>query len=61
MGDYVRGFARASRLSASDLAAVYFTLAIEQAENASIVKGTVLTLELWISLARAAWQSTRGS
>lgn len=59
MGDFVRGFARAAPLTAAELAALYFVLALEQAERASV--GAVLTVDLWLKAAAVAWQWRKGS
>lgn len=54
LGGYLRGFARAANLPATELAALYLVLALEQAELASV--GVVLTLELWLEAAQVTWR-----
>ena len=58
VGDYVRGFVRASPLTAAELSALYFCLALEQAERASV--GVALTVERWLQAATIAWQWRKG-
>jgi hypothetical protein len=54
LGQYVRGFARATNLAPKDLGAVYLLLAVEQLELAA--KPEPLTFELWQAASAAAWK-----